>query len=151
MKKITLILIVLIMFTSCGYKAMYSNKNFNFNIIKIEKSKGDKLNLTFERMIKNFSNDQALKQISLKTNAEKQITIVSKDARGDPSRYQMIVKLELVIINDQKNKEINKNIMQQFSYNTNSNKSKLNQYEKEIEEILINKVIDEAIKNLSQF
>ena len=150
MKKITLILIMFIMCTGCGYNALYSNKNFNFNITKIVKSKEDKLNLVFERMISNFSNDQALNQISLETNAEKQITVVSKDARGDPSRYQMIVKLELVIIDDQKNKKINKNIVQQFSYNNNSNRSKLNQYEKEIEEILINKIIDELIKNLSK-
>ena len=151
MKKITLILVVFIICTSCGYKAMYSNKNFNFNITKIEKFKKDKLNLVFERMINNFSNDQAINLISLETNAEKQITVVSKDARGDPSRYQMIEKLELVIIDDQKNKKINKNIVQQFSYNTNSNRSKLNQYEKEIEEILINKIIDETIKHISQF
>ena len=150
MKKITLILIVFIMCTSCEYKAIYSNKNFNFNITKIENSKEDKLNLVFARMINSFSNDQALNQISLKTNAEKQIIIVSKDARGDPSRYQMIVKLDLVIIGDQKNKKIKKNIVQRFSYNTNSNRSRLNQYEKEIEEILINKIIDETIKHLSQ-
>ena len=99
MKKITLILIMFIMCTSCGYNVLYSNKNFNFNITKIEKSKEDKLNLVFERMINSFSNDQALNQISLETNAEKQITVVSKDARGDPSRYQMIVKLELLFIN----------------------------------------------------
>ena len=151
MKKITLILIMFIMCTSCGYNAMYSNKNFNFNITKIEKSNEDKLNLVFERKIKNFSNDQARNQISLKTNAKKQITVVSKDARGDPSRYQMILKLELVIIDDQKNKQTNKNIVQQFSYNTNSNRFKLNQYEKEIEEILINKIVDETIKHISQF
>ena len=151
MKKISLILIVFIMCTSCGYNAMYSNKNFNFNIIKIEKSKKDKLNLVFERMINNFSNDQALNQISLKTNGEKQISVVSKDARGDPSRYQMIIKLELVIIDDKKNKKIKKNIVQKFSYNTNSNRFKLNQYEKEIEEILINKIVDETIKHISKF
>ena len=151
MKKITLILIVFIMCTSCEYKAIYSNKNFNFNITKIVKSKEDKLNLVFERMISNFSNDQALNQISLETNAEKQIIVISKDAQGNPLRYQMIVKLELVIIDDQKNKKINKNIVQQFSYNTNSNKSKLNQYEKEIEEILINKIIEETIIYLSKF
>ena len=151
MKKITLILIVFIMCTSCGYNAMYSNKNFNFNITKIEKFKEDKLNLVFEKMINNFSNHQAINQISLETNAEKQIVVVSKDAQGDPSRYQMIIKLELVIIDDQKNKKIKKNIVQQFSYNTNSNRSKLNQYEKEIEEILINKIIDETIKHISQF
>ena len=151
MKKITLTLIVFIICTSCGYKAMYSNKNFNFNITKIEKFKEDKLNLVFERMINNFSNDQAINLISLETNAEKQIVVVSKDAQGDPSRYQMIVKLELVIIDDQKNKKIKKNIVQRFSYNTNSNRSKLNQYEKEIEEILINKIIDETIKHISRF
>ena len=151
MKKITLILIMFIMCTGCGYNALYSNKNFNFNITKIENSKEDKLNLVFARMINSFSNDQALNQISLKTNAEKQIIIVSKDARGDPSRYQMIIKLGLVIIDDQKIKKINRNIVQQFSYNTNSNRFKLNQYEKEIEEILINKIIDETIKHISQF
>ena len=151
MKKITLTLIVFIICTSCGYKAMYSNKNFNFNITKIEKFKKDKLNLVFERMINNFSNDQAINLISLETNAEKQIVVVSKDAQGDPSRYQMIVKLELVIIDDQKNKKIKKNIVQRFSYNTNSNRSRLNQYEKEIEEILINEIIDETIKHISRF
>ena len=51
----------------------------------------------------------------------------------------MIVKLNLKIIDNQNNK-VNKNIVQQFSYNTNSNKFALNQYEIEIEEILINKI-----------
>jgi hypothetical protein len=48
-------------------------------------------------------------------------------------------------------KKIKNNIVQQFRYSNNSNRSKLNQYEKEIEEILINKIIDETIKHISQF
>jgi hypothetical protein len=135
------------MITSCGYRAMYSNKNFNFEVIKIEKIKQDKLNLTIEKRIKNFSNNNAINKISLQIDAEKKIIITSKDAKGDATRYQMIVKLNLKIINNQNNK-VNKNIVQQFSYNTNSNKFALNQYEIEIEEILINNIIDELIKNL---
>ncbi len=138
------------MLTSCGYKTVYSNKNFNFNITKIEKLKEDKLNLKIEKKLKNFSNNKALKKISLKTDAEKQITIVSKDTRGDPSRYQMTIKLSLTGVDDQ-NKRINQNIVQQFSYNTNSNRFALNQYEKEIEEILINKIIEKTIIYLSKF
>jgi hypothetical protein len=137
------------MITSCGYRAMYSNKNFNFEVIKIEKIKQDKLNLTIEKRIKNFSNNDAINKISLQIDAEKKIIIISKDSKGDASRYQMIVKLNLKIIDNQNNK-VNKNIVQQFSYNTNSNKFALNQYEIEIEEILINKIIDELIKNLSK-
>ena len=44
MKKITLTLILFLMLTSCGYKAIYSNKNLNLDIIKIEKIKKNKLN-----------------------------------------------------------------------------------------------------------
>ena len=137
------------MLTNCGYKALYSNKNLNLNIIKIEKIKKNKLNLTIEKRLNNFSNKQALNKISLKIDAEKEIKVVSKNMQGNPSRYQMIIKLNIDIIDDQ-NKKINKNITQDFSYNTNSNRFTLSQYEIEIEEVLINKIIDELIKDLSK-
>ena len=149
MKKITLTLILFLMLTSCGYKALYSNKNLNLNIIKIEKIKKNKLNLTIEKRLNNFSNKQALNKISLKIDAEKEIKVVSKNMQGNPSRYQMIIKLNINIIDNQ-NKKINKNITQDFSYNTNSNRFTLSQYEIEIEEVLINKIIDELIKDLSK-
>ena len=137
------------MLTNCGYRALYTNKNFNLDIIKIEKIKKNKLNSTIEKRLKNFSNKQALNKISLKIDAEKEIKVVSKNMQGNPSRYQMIIKLNIDIIDDQ-NKKINKNITQDFSYNTNSNRFTLSQYEKEIEEVLINKIFDELIKDLSK-
>ena len=149
MKKITLTLILFLMLTSCGYKALYSNKNLDLNIIKIEKIKKNKLNLTIEKRLNNFSNKQALNKISLKIDAEKEIKVVSKNMQGNPSRYQMIIKLNIDVIDNQ-NKKINKNITQDFSYNTNSNRFTLSQYEIEIEEVLINKIIDELIKDLSK-
>ena len=137
------------MLTSCGYKALYSNKNLNLNIIKIEKTKKNRLNLTIEKRLNNFSNNQSLNKISLEIDTEKQIKVVSKNMQGNPSRYQMIIKLNIDVIDNQ-NKKINKNITQDFSYNTNSNRFALSQYEKEIEEVLINKIIDELIKDLSK-
>ena len=149
MNKITLTLIAFLILTSCGYRALYSNKNLNLNIAKIEKIKKNKLNLTIEKRLNNFSNNQALNKISLKIDAEKKIKVISKDMQGDPSRYQMIIKLNIDVIDNQ-NKKINKNIIQHFSYNTNSNRFTLSQYEKEIEEVLINEIIDELIKDLSK-
>ena len=137
------------MLTNWGYRALYTNKNFNLDIIKIEKIKKNKLNSTIEKRLKNFSNKQALNKISLEIDTEKQIKVVSKNIQGNPSRYQMIIKLNINIIDNQ-NKKINKNITQDFSYNTNSNRFALSQHEKEIEEVLINKIIDELIKDLSR-
>ena len=137
------------MITNCGYRAIYSSKNFDFNIKKIEKTEKNKINLAIEKKLKNFSNNKAINQISLQINAKKQIIVISKDLQGDPTRYRMIINLNLDIIDDQ-NIKTNKNIVQKFSYNTSSNKFALNQYEKEIEEILINKIVNELINNLSK-
>tara|TARA_B110000503_G_C6907356_1_gene313203 strand:- start:118 stop:570 length:453 start_codon:yes stop_codon:yes gene_type:complete len=149
MKKTILILLVFITLASCEYRAIYSSKNFAFNIIKIDKLKKDKLNFAIEKRLLIFSNNQAQKLISLEINAKKQIITVSKDKQGDPSRYEMIIELDLTITNDQDQK-IKHNIRHKFGYNINSNRFKLNQYEKEIEEILINKIIDDVIKELSK-
>ena len=42
------------MVTSCGYRALYSNKKLNLDITKIEKIKKNKLNVTIERRLSNF-------------------------------------------------------------------------------------------------
>jgi len=149
MNKIVLIIIFIIL-NSCGYKAFYSNKNINFNIINIKKLETNKLNNVFEKRIKNFSNGDAIKQIVLEIDSKKNISIVSKDSMGNPSRYQMTVRLNLKITDDQ-DKKVEKEFFKQFDYNSNSNKFALSQYEKDIEIILIEKVTEEVIKYLSKF
>ena len=69
---------------------------------------------------------------------------------GNPSRYKMTVRLNLKTTDDQ-NKKIEKEFFKQFDYNSNSNKFALSQYEKDIEIILIEKVIEEVIRYLSKF
>jgi hypothetical protein len=149
MKKIILILLTFLIFTSCGYTPIYSTKNFNFNIKEIKKLKDDKLNSTIEKRLNNFSNKEALRQISIEINVEKKIIIISKDSKGDPSNFEMIIKLDLEII-DNKNQKLKSNIQQKFIYSANSNRFALSQYEKEIEELLINKIIEDIIKYLSK-
>jgi hypothetical protein len=61
----------------------------------------------------------------------------------------MIIKLDLEII-DNKNQKLKSNIQQKFIYSANSNRFALSQYEKEIEELLINKIIEDIIKYLSK-
>ena len=77
----------------------------------------------------------------MEINALKSITIVSKDSKGDPKIYQMKIKVEVKIIENNKNvKQIN--FEEYFNYNNNSNKFELKQYEKNIEDNLIEKNIE---------
>ena len=112
-------------------------------------SKNDRLGSKVENKLQNFSNPESQKVISLQVDTQKQINILTKDSKGDPSRYEMIIDVKLKIINDQ-NKNFNRSFQERFNYKSDTNKFKLNNYEKEIEDLLINKNIENIIVYLSK-
>ena len=150
MKKLIFVVIALFMLNNCGYSPIYSSKNNNFNIDISQKDRS-KLNSKIENNIKKFSNQNSENIIQLEISSNKKINIISKDKKGDPSRFNMIISLTINILN-KNNYEINKtkSFTEKFDYNNNSNKFSLKQYEKDIEDNLINKTIERLIIYLSE-
>ena len=150
MKKLIFVVIALFMLNNCGYSPIYSSKNNNFYIDVSQKDRS-KLNSKIENNIKKFSNQNSENIIQLEISSNKKINIISKDKKGDPSRFSMIISLTINILN-KNNYEINKtkSFTEKFDYNNNSNKFSLKQYEKDIEDNLINKIIERSIIYLSE-
>jgi hypothetical protein len=151
MKKIIVILIALFILNNCGYSPIYSSKNNNFYIKEISQKNKNKLDSKIINNIKKFSNKDSENRIELKISSEKKIDIITKDKKGDPSKFQMTILLNINILKKD-NYEINKTktFSENFNYNNNTNKFSLKQYEKEIENILIKKIIDKFIIYLSE-
>ena len=150
MKKLIFIVIALFMLNNCGYAPINSSKNNNFYIEISQKDK-NKLNSKIEKNIKKYSNQNNENTIELEIGSNKKINVTSKDSKGDPSKFQMTITLNINILR-KNNYKINKtkSFFSNFNYNNNSNKFSLKQYEKEIEDILINKITEETIMYLSQ-
>ena len=144
MKKIILFLSFLL-FVSCGYQPIFSNKSSNFLIKEIIYDKNDKISLKIKNRLnyltltKNYT-----KVIKLKLESEKKITISSKDKKGNPLVYKMTINNNIEIYS---NDEIvnQKNISKDFSYKNTSNKFDLKQYEKTIEDNLIEIIKEDII------
>ena len=149
MKKIITFLITFLFLTNCGYTPIYSSKNFDFRLEKIISLKSNQLNSKIQNKLQSFSNHESKRIISLEIDAEKKINTLAKNSKGDASRYEMIIKIELKTIHDQ-NQKMSKSFQEKFNYNTNPNKFDLNRYEKEIENLLIDKNIDRIIVYLSK-
>tara|TARA_B110000027_G_scaffold45380_1_gene49909 strand:+ start:2972 stop:3424 length:453 start_codon:yes stop_codon:yes gene_type:complete len=149
MKNIITLLLTLLFLTNCGYTPIYSDKNFDFKIENIVILKNNKLNNKIKKRLKNFSNQNSQKIILLEVDAKKIINTLVKDSRGDPSRYEMIIDIKLKASYGL-NKNVNRSFEERFSYNGNKNKFELKQYEKEIENLLINKNMDRIIVYLSE-
>ena len=139
-KSILLILLFFIL-ANCGFEPIYSSKKSNFNIGEIKITNKNKFNSMIKNNLKNISNNESQNKFDLIINSEKKRIISSKDAKGNPQLLTMIISVEVQIIKDSviKNK---KSFSQDFSYSNNSNKFSLDQYEKDIEKNLINKIIE---------
>tara|TARA_B100000780_G_C21077811_1_gene433939 strand:+ start:616 stop:1068 length:453 start_codon:yes stop_codon:yes gene_type:complete len=147
-KKIILIFAFLLA-TGCGYTPLYSTKNFDFKVKNITSSKNSRLDSKVERGLRRFSNQKGQKIISLKMDTKKEINILSKDSKGDPSRYEMIISIELETL-DYQNRNINRSFKNSFNYNNKKNKFDFKKYENEIEDLLIDKNIDLIVIFLSK-
>ena len=151
MKKLIIIAIALFTLNNCGYNPIYSSKNNNFYIEEISQENKNKLNSKIINIIKKFSNQNSKNTLVLMISSNKKIDIITKDKKGDPSKFQMTILLNINILKKKKY-EMNKtkSFSTNFDYNNNANKFTLKQYEKEIENILINKVVEKSIIYLSE-
>ena len=139
-KSILLILLFFIL-ANCGFEPIYSSKKSNFNIGEINITSKNKFNSIIKNNLKNISNNESQNKFDLIINSEKKRIISSKDAKGNPQLLTMIISVEVQITKDSVIND-KKNFSQGFSYSNDSNKFSLDQYEKDIEKNLINKVVE---------
>ena len=144
MKKIIIFLIFLLL-TNCGYQPIFSKKDANFLIEEIIFDQNDKISLKIKNNLRYLSSTKNYtKVIKIKLNSEKKIDISSKDSKGDPLIYKMLVSTNLEVYSN--GIAINKKeIIKSFSYKNTSNKFDLKQYEITIENNLINSIKEDII------
>lgn len=148
MKNIIL-LIILISLSSCsGYKPILTSKDINFNILDIKVNENDRISNNIKKKLKIYSDkEQKENTISLEINSVKQVYAIAKDSKGDDSVYEMKVITNIEIINlDADNKKVK--FEEKFSFNNQSNKFELEQYKKDIQNDLIDKIVEKLVLNL---
>ena len=147
MRKIIIIVVVSFILNNCGYTPIYSSKENNFYIEKISQKNTSKLNSKIANYLKIFSNENSQNIIEIEINSVKKIEITQKDDTGDPSRFQMTIVLN--INTNGKNYNKTQSFSSNFNYSNDEDKFSLKQYEKEIENTLINKIVEKSVIYLS--
>ena len=146
MKKYYLI-IILLLFTQCDYKPIYSqnNQNFAIKIIEFNENRSNKILAT---RLENYSYKKDkifLYELKLSTSENK--LVLSKDTKGDP--LQLGLKINLKIDIYEKGMLITKKeYSEQFNYQNLSKKFELNNYENEIRLNIYDKIISKILIDL---
>ena len=142
-------LFFIITLTSCSYKPIFSEKNYNFEINEILFTGEKYVNIIIESKFNLIKEEQSKNKkkynISIRTNKEK--LIVSKDSKGDPLKFDLVVSAYYEISNNGK-LLLNKRIQKNSIYNNEIDKFKLEQSEKIILDNLSKKIIETIISSI---
>ncbi len=135
--------------SACSYKPIFSEKNYNFEIDKLSFSGKKNINKIIKNrlnLIKKTNQTNKLKyDISILSEIDKKI--ISKDSKGDPLKFELIVITSFKVKQNERlllSKKIEKNNI----YNNISDKFKLEQNEKNVIENLAEIISDSIVSSI---
>ena len=140
---------LILILSACSYKPIFSENNYNFEINDIIFTGERYIN----RIIKNNldlikkEDEQGKREYNLLIQTSKKKLIVSKDSKGDPLKFDLIVTTYFEISHNEKlllKKELIKNKV----YNNDIDKFNLEQNEKIILENLSEKISETIISSI---
>jgi len=140
-----ILVVFLFIMTSCGYQPLYkidNNKN-NFKIKEFQlsgdKNLGEKI---FQRLsLEIIKSDESLDKLII--DSQKSIVETSKNLKGQTTSYRSSIQIKLSILNNEDDVLKKKIFSKDFLYNTKNNKFRLKEYQTQIENNLINKIIED--------
>ena len=127
---------------NCGYKSVYSSKNFSISINQLN-YQNNRLNNKFARILRSISNENSKNGINLTFEAKQNIKVLSKDKTGEPSIFEIKIEIQITIDNKVKN------LIGRETFNNDKDKFKLNQYQRQLESQIIEKLTLEIMEYLS--
>lgn len=145
MKKFILFIFVILFNNGCGFAPIYEKGNLDFSVEKISLSGDSKINSALIRKLDKYRNNSGASRVldlQIAINDERKTT--SKDEQGNDASYKYILNLKVIIL--EKNKvEKNKEFTKEFNYSRSGFDSefKFNQYEKDLMNGLLNKILTE--------
>ena len=149
MNKILNYILILFLFglLSCDYKPILSYKNYQFSINANNISGDDKINSIIINKFNNLKGNKKEYYINLTSTKEKKI--ISKNAKGDPVIFELIINVNYEV---QRNDKIliKNNVIRKTTYNNISDKFELESYEKTIINNLATNISDRIMFSISE-
>ena len=141
-RKIIALLALFLFFSSCGYTPIFSKKDVNFSIEKIEFSGNKDVKENINQAFSSYKNKPGkTKQISLVITNSKNITIASKNSKGEAQTNKISVDVNAKIILAENN-IIEKNFSKSSIYDVIDRKSE--------QKLIENKLIENLSREITQ-
>ena len=138
-KNIIFIFIILIIFTSCDYQAIYNNsklKNIKYEFVE---QKGDQqVNRLIINNLKRNQSKKSIETYKIKINSKFNKIILAKDKFGSPTDYKLLVTSNFIIDNNEQKLSLELN--EEFIYKNLEENYDQSNYENSIKKNLAEQI-----------
>ena len=129
---------------SCGYTPIYKvNQKSNFGLDAIIFSGDKKIGRKIEKNLRKFRNNQTENIFDANFVSSKIREVVTKDKKGDPSSFKLIIKVKLNLISKTNKETLKKNFIREVTFDSMDNKFELDQYASNIEKNIIFNILED--------
>ena len=146
-----IIILFLLLLSSCGYEAIYSKKNssnYDFSISDLSFVGDRAVNLKIKQKLSNFTQSKKDKDLIIKISSSSERIVLAKNTAGDTTSFKNTISINVDVLMNNKFKS-NFIILESFNYNNITNKFNLKKYEEEIKINLTETASDKLIFKLS--
>ena len=145
--KLNYLILSFFFIVSCGYQPLYSNKETNFYIYKINSFGNEKINKALINRLEIYKNKNNKKKIKLEINSKINKITTSKDTKGNPKTFRIEIISQIKVIEEEKI-NLDKIFSKSSNYNNSSKKFELSQYEENLKINLIDIIFEDIVMYL---
>ena len=147
MKRVLSFFILITLCSCSGYSPIFSSKQTNFYIDKIIITEDDKLIRKIVKNLKPYTINNGKRKIELELNLKLNETVILRDEKGDVTSQEIKITLDAKSILQEKKVDMF-TFEEKFTFNNQSNKFELNQYKKNIQLNMLDKIYEDLILKL---
>lgn len=147
-KKSFIILIIFLFLNGCGFTPILNSENINININKIDFD-NNKINRNLAKTINDFSNQTDNNPYDLYISSYSTKNVSAKDSKGNPSIYNLQLKVDVTLINNNDKQELKRSFFENINLNNNDDKFKLKITEDSLIEQMSQKILQDILKFLA--
>ena len=142
-----ILLFLLLFMFGCAYKPILNQKNYQFSI-NIDEAKGNRqINSIIINKLNSLNENNKTYDLTLLSN--KKTNIISKDSKGDPSIYELLINVNYNVKIDG-NVVLKKIINKKTTYNNILDKFEMQNYENNIVNNLSLAISEKIISTISE-
>ena len=141
-------IILLFIFSSCGYQVVDKKKLQTFNILEINTTGEKRINFKLKNKLLSFKKENNKELIILEINSKKIKSVKDKNIKNQITKYQINLDIE---VGYRRSNEIKMNsfiVKQNGTYDVSSQHSQTLNNEKKLIDILINDISEKIIDQL---